>query len=75
MRQHLVGKGVAAERLISRGYGPSRPVMEQATTEDEHAQGAWSSTFSSATVPPSIRGDEVMTDAMTTEKAHKPVRS
>ena len=33
VRQYLVGKGIAADRLIVRGYGESRPVADNATAE------------------------------------------
>ncbi len=33
VRQYLVGKGVAANRLFARGYGETRPVADNATEE------------------------------------------
>ena len=33
VRRYLVGKGIAADRLIVRGYGESRPVADNATAE------------------------------------------
>ncbi len=33
VRQYLVGKGIAADRLIVRGYGESRPVADNATAD------------------------------------------
>jgi outer membrane protein OmpA-like peptidoglycan-associated protein len=33
VRQYLVSKGVAAERLTARGYGPSKPVASNKTAE------------------------------------------
>lgn len=33
VRQYLIGKGVAANRLFARGYGETRPVADNATEE------------------------------------------
>ncbi|MDT3706052.1 MAG: OmpA family protein [Thiobacillus sp.] len=33
VRQYLIGKGVAANRLFARGYGETRPVADNATAE------------------------------------------
>jgi OOP family OmpA-OmpF porin len=33
VRQYLIGKGVAADRLTARGYGETRPVADNATEE------------------------------------------
>jgi outer membrane protein OmpA-like peptidoglycan-associated protein len=34
----LVSAGVAANRLVARGFGPDRPVVPNATTPEQHAQ-------------------------------------
>ena len=31
VREYLVGKGVAADRLVSKGYGESKPVVDEIT--------------------------------------------
>ena len=36
VREYLVSKGVAADRLLSKGYGESKPVV------DEDNESAWS---------------------------------
>lgn len=36
VRQYLVGKGVAANRLFARGYGETRPVADNATEEGRY---------------------------------------
>jgi OOP family OmpA-OmpF porin len=33
VRQYLVDKGVAADRLTARGYGPSKPIASNKTAE------------------------------------------
>jgi outer membrane protein OmpA-like peptidoglycan-associated protein len=33
VREYLVGKGVAADRLTAKGYGPSRPIADNKTKE------------------------------------------
>lgn len=38
VRKYLTSKGVDGSRLVSRGFGPSRPIVDSATTEEEHAQ-------------------------------------
>jgi len=38
VRTYLIGKGVEAERLVSEGYGPKRPLVANASTDDEHAK-------------------------------------
>ena len=38
VRQYLVDKGVEEGRLTAQGFGPDRPVVENARTNAEHAQ-------------------------------------
>ncbi len=37
VRQYLIGKGIAGERLVARGYGQTRPVATNATPEGRAA--------------------------------------
>jgi outer membrane protein OmpA-like peptidoglycan-associated protein len=34
----LVREGVSAERLVAQGFGPDRPLVENATNAEQHAQ-------------------------------------
>ena len=36
VRQYLIDKGVAANRLFARGYGETRPVGDNATEEGRY---------------------------------------
>jgi OOP family OmpA-OmpF porin len=36
VRDYLIGKGIAAERLIARGYGESQPVADNGTVEGRY---------------------------------------
>ena len=38
VRQFLIDRGVAAERLLAQGYGEAQPVVAGAGVEDEHQQ-------------------------------------
>ena len=35
-REYIISKGIAAERLVSKGYGETMPVVPGATTEEQH---------------------------------------
>ncbi len=37
VREYLVGKGVAADRLSAKGYGPTRPIADNKTAEGREA--------------------------------------
>jgi outer membrane protein OmpA-like peptidoglycan-associated protein len=38
VRNYLISKGIASKRITSMGYGEMKPIIKNATTEEEHAK-------------------------------------